>query len=380
MLIGIDGNEANVKNKVGSNTYAFEILRELKKRNSNTEYLIYLKKKQQPDLPLQSKNWHYKILKPERLWTQFRLPLELFFSTIKPHLLFSPGHYGPRFCPMPLVISIMDLAFLRFPEQFRKKDLFTLSSWTKYSVKKAKKILTISEATKKDIIKYYQVEPEKILVTYPGYDRKKFKETKDLLRIKKTLDKFNLKSQYIIYVGTIQPRKNLEKLIEAFAEVINCVNYPLALVIIGKKGWLYESVFQKPEQLKIEEKVLFLDFIKSNELAHLLNSALCFVLPSLYEGFGIPVLEAMACGTPVVLSNGSSLPEVAGDLGIYVDPQKKDDIAKGIIKAIKIRRSGNYQVFKNRLIAKAQKFSWDKCGEKTYNLLQEVAYDVAFQK
>ena len=380
MLIGVDGNEANIKKKVGSNIYAFEILHQLKKRDAKTEYLIYLKKKPKPDLPLQSKNWHYKILKPERLWTQFRLPLELLFSGLKPSLFFSPGHYGPRFCPIPLIISIMDLAFLKFPEQFRKKDLYTLSSWTRHSVKMAKKILTISESTKKDIIRHYQIEPQKISVTYPGYNKKIFREIQDFSTIKKTLNKFGLNTQFIIFVGTLQPRKNIERLIEAFAEVINSQNHNLTLVIVGKKGWFYEPALQKPEELKIKEKVLFLDFISGQELSHLLNSALCFILPSLYEGFGLPVLEAMACGTPVVLSNTSSLPEIASNLGIYVNPQSKEDIAKGLVKAIKIRKGKDYQFFKQKLITQAHKFSWDNCGEKTYNLLQEVAYDVAFQK
>ncbi len=134
------------------------------------------------------------------------------------------------------------------------------------------------------------------------------------------------------------------------------------------------------KKLGLKKRILFLDFIPEKDLAALLNSALCFVLPSLYEGFGIPVLEAMACGTPVVLSNTSSLPEVAQDTGIYINPKSKEDIVKGIIKAIKVRKSKDYPFLKKKLIYEAQKFSWDKCGQKTYNLLQEVAYDIAFQK
>ena len=178
MIIGIDGNEANVKKRVGSNVYAYNILCQLHKIRKSTDYKagkariikfkIYLNSKPLNDLPKQTSWWQYKVLKPKFLWTQWRLPLELYLRESKPDVFFTPGHYAPRFCPVPSVISIMDLAFLEYPKSFRKKDLHQLINWTDYSVRNAAHILTISEYTKKDIVKFYKVSEDKITVTYPG--------------------------------------------------------------------------------------------------------------------------------------------------------------------------------------------------------------------
>ena len=203
MLIGIDGNEANIKNRVGVGEYAFQVLKHLKKFQipptspeaprgktstsprfrgaSKLQFQIYLKENPLPDLPKETEGWKYKVFGPKKFWTQFALPLNLYLSRPRPDVFFTPSHYAPRFCPVPCVISIMDLSFLKFPEMFRKKDLFQLKHWTAYSVKRAVRILTISKATKDDIIRYYKVPEEKIVVTYLGYK----KDTK-ILRYKDT--------------------------------------------------------------------------------------------------------------------------------------------------------------------------------------------------
>jgi glycosyltransferase involved in cell wall biosynthesis len=178
MLIGIDGNEANATRRVGVGQYAFQVLKHLEDQRPKTKdqkFYIYLKEEPLWDLPEETGWWKYKVFGPKKLWTQLALPLSLYLGKPRPDVFFTPSHYAPRFCPCPSVVSIMDLAFFKFPEYFRKRDLTQLKSWTAYSVRKAAKILTISEATKNDIIKYYKATKDKIVVTYPGYDREKFK-------------------------------------------------------------------------------------------------------------------------------------------------------------------------------------------------------------
>lgn len=391
MIIGIDGNEANVKNRVGVGEYSLQLLRQLKEFSIfNFQFQIYLKKAPLPDLPLAGEGWKYKVFGPKKFWTQIALPLNLCLGRPRPDVFFSPTHYAPRFCPVPSVISIMDLSFFKFPEMFKKKDLAQLKSWTAYSVKKAARILTISQASKNDIIKHYKVPEEKIVVTYPGYKKDtrilRYKDInqdtgilgyKDIkMNIEKIKAKYKIKGDYILYVGTLQPRKNLKRLIKAFREVrgqrSEIKGRGLTLVICGKKGWLYDEIFQKVKELNLEKNVVFTGYVPNEDLPALYKGAKCFVLASLYEGFGIPVLEAMSFGCPVVISNVSSLPEIGGRAAIYVDPYDVKDIARGIIEVLEFNDS-NYQTLVKKGLAQAKKFSWEKCAKETLKVLEEAA-------
>jgi len=174
MIIGIDGNEANVERRVGSNQYAFELLKSLKLLKSDHEFVIYLREPPLPEMPKSGTGWSYRVFGPKNFWTQWRLPLDLYLHKPRPDVFFSPGHYAPRFSPVPVVVSIMDLGYLKFPEQFTKKDLYQLTLWTARSIKSASHILAISQRTKNDIIEAYGVPEERITVTYPGYDKNNF--------------------------------------------------------------------------------------------------------------------------------------------------------------------------------------------------------------
>lgn len=363
MIIGIDGNEANIKNRVGSNVYAYEILNGLYSFDGSNKYQIYLKDEPLDDLPEARENWSYKKIFPNKLTTQIGLPLQLYFNKPQPDVFFTPGHYAPRFSPIPTVVSILDVSYLLFPNYFKKSDLAQLTTWSKYSIKNAKKILTISEATKKDIIKHYNVDESKIIVTYPGFT--KFDENENNTDV---LERNNLRENYILFVGTLQPRKNLIRLLEAYNKLNN---KELKLVVVGKKGWLYDEIFQKVKEYTIENKVIFLDFVKREDLGVLYKNAKFLVLPSLYEGFGIPVVEAMSLSLPVVVSNISSLPEIVGEAGILVDPYEIDSIVQGMEKALNLDQNE-----RNRIIEKGKEqskiFSWDLCVKKTLQVLEEV--------
>jgi glycosyltransferase involved in cell wall biosynthesis len=383
MVIGIDGNEANVANKVGIGQYAFELLKQFKEfSNSNfhpkgtsqsmaVQFSIYLKSKPNSDMPTESENWKYTVVGPSKLWTQIGLPFHLFTSRHKPDVFFSPTHYAPRFCPVPSVMSVMDMSFERFPELFAAKDLHQLQNWTRYSAKNAAKILTISEASKSDIIKFYGISKDKIVVTYLGV-RQEWKIENGKLKMDILKDKYKITKPYILFVGTLQPRKNIERLIEAFS-ILKTKNQELTnyeLIIIGKKGWLYEPILTAPEKYHVKEDVKFLDFVPDEDMPGFYKNAICFVLPSLYEGFGLPVLEAMKYDCPVITSNISSLPEAGGDAAVYCDPENVNDIAKQIHLVV------SDAVLRKKMIEKGKeqikKFNWEKTAKQTLDVLQEV--------
>jgi len=367
MIIGIDGNEANVTQRVGSNQYAYEILWALSTLKNPHQWRIYLRDKPLLDLPKPKDNWSYRIFGPKKLWTRWRLPLDLFFHRSRPDIFFTPGHYAPSLSPVPVVISIMDLGYLKFPEQFTKKDLYQLTNWTLRSIRKASHILTISQSTKNDIIKEYSIAENKITVTYPGYDRNKFKVQNSKLKIDKIKRKYKIPGDYILFLGTLKPSKNIEGLLEGFKLLIARYQLPINLVIAGKKGWMYGGIFDKVKSLKLEGEVVFTDFVTEEDLPSLMSGARVFVLPSFWEGFGIPVVEAMASGVPVVVSNVGSLPEVVGKAGIIVDPYKSEDIAKGIKMALERSRE-----LREEGLRRARIFSWDKCAKETLRVLEEV--------
>ena len=375
MIIAIDGYEANFASRVGIGRYAFEILKHIyqieEKRTDRNEYRIYIPSHKLADLPEETPWWKYRVISPRKFWTFIAFPLALSSDTPKAHVVFSPTHYAPRFVSIPKVISIMDLSYLRYPKLFRPKDLFKLTQWTKYSAVSAKAICTISGFSRHDILHEYRVDPSKVVVTYPGVGMElKVKSEKS-----KVSDTYIFPPRYILSVGTLQPRKNYVRLIEAFSllKSNHSTEYKdVELVIVGKKGWLYDEILKSPKKFGVESSVRFLDFVDDHDLPALYKKALCFALPSLYEGFGLPVLEAMAYSCPVVISNVSSLPEIAGNAGVYVEAENVQSIADGIHKTILEIQSAEGKKRIKAGLEQVKKFSWENAAKKTLEILEKV--------
>ena len=366
MKIALIGYEANIKNRVGSNQYAFELIKALYELDRKNQYTIYLPTSPLPDLPPSKSNWQYRIVGPRKFWNLFGLPVALFQQKPRPDVVFNPGHYCPLFCPAPLVVSIMDLGYLHYPEHFTKKIYWKLKFWTALSIRRATHLLTISQSTKNDIMKYYRIGSEKITIGYPGYDKKNFQFPISNFQIGKVKEKYKIGGDYVLFLSTLKPSKNIEGLLEAFKRITSHVSR-IALVIAGKKGWLFEKIFEKVKELGLKDKVIFTGFVEEKEVPALMAGAKVFVMPSFWEGFGIPVVEAMACGTPVVVSNVGSLPEVIGEGGIVVNPYKPESIADGIKKAIK-----DGEKFSEQGLKQVQQFSWLNCAEKVIKVLNDI--------
>jgi glycosyltransferase involved in cell wall biosynthesis len=373
MNIGIDGNEANVKDRVGVNKYAFEMLLGLKKLNESRsnphDLIVYLKNEPQEDLPKESNYFRYKILGGRRVWILSKLTPYLFSNPEKIDVLFSPSHYTPPFLTIPRVCSIMDLGYLEFTGQFEKKVFWQLKYWTAISIFASKQVLTISESSKQDIVRHYTWASKKITVTPLSHDlsEKDFEVSeKDVRRVK---NKYSIVADYVLYVGTLKPSKNIEGLVAAFAKLTS--KNSLQLVMAGKKGWMYTSMFNLVKKLGIEKRVVFTDYVTDDDKMALRKGAKVFVQPSFWEGFGIDTLSCMALGVPVVASNVGSLAEVIGNAGVVIDPYNIDDIARGLSKVLNMsQKEYNNQITAG--INQAKKFSWQNCAELTMETLKNA--------
>ncbi len=368
MRIGINADEANVENPVGIGQFALNVIRWLERIDKKNQYYLYLTTPKNQRLPSVRGGWNYKYIWPQKFSTQLALPFKLLLNRERLDVFYTPTHYAPRFCPMPSVISIMDVSYLIYPEYFAKKDLWQLKNWTEYSVKNAKKIVVISESTKKDVVKFYGNKKNDVVVCYPGYDEK-FRLVSDREKIEKCKIKYGITGDYMIAVGTLQPRKNYERLMRVFAK-LKAKGRSEKLVIVGKYGWLYDSLFAAIKKLNVGHDVIVTGYIPDEDTVSLLNGAKLYVLASLYEGFGIPVLEAQACGVPVALSNVSSLPEVGQDAGLYFNPIDEDDMVAKIYQILtdeqlreKLRQEG---------LENVKKFSWEICATHVLKTIEEA--------
>ena len=355
----------------GTRVYLFNMLKNFGKLDKKNEFSIYHQDEFNANLtPPTFANYLIKKLAFPVRWTQTRFAWQLFCD--KPKVLWMPVHNVPIFRrkKLKVVVTIHDLAFKIFPQYFPKKDLDKLNRLSDLAIKNADHVIAVSAATKNDILKFYpEISSEKVTVVYHGYDMELFSEKISLAQAEKTLKTYNLiPNSYLLYVGAIQPRKNLNVLIEAF-EKIKEKKSELKLVIAGAPAWQYECVLGKIAKSKFKDDIIVTGTIAFDQLPALYQNAQAFIFPSLYEGFGIPVLEAMASGTPVILANNSSLPEVAGDSALYFDTSSPDELAACI------ENVSSDELLRNNMIEKGLKrsenFSWEKCAQETLDIISK---------
>lgn len=270
---------------------------------------------------------------------------------------------------MKTVVTAHDLAFKLFPETFPKKDLRKLNLLADYTFSHADKIIAISKATKNDLLRFYpKIKEENIKVIHHGFDVNFWQEDLNGDEVEKVLNNFNLiENKYLIYVGAIQPRKNLKFLIKAFERVKK--SHPeLKLVLSGGNGWMWQEIYQAAEISKFSQDIILTGGISFDVMRILLRNAKLFVLPSLYEGFGIPVLEAMASGVPAVCANNSSLPEVGGEAVSFFETGSLDDCENEILKILNDENLQREMILKG--LKRVKNFSWEKCARETLKVLR----------
>jgi glycosyltransferase involved in cell wall biosynthesis len=271
------------------------------------------------------------------------------------------------------VLTIYDLTALSHPSTHTERSRWVAMSSIGVSLERADLVISISQNTSKELVQWFQYPEERIRIVYPGVDFKRFHPlgaSDDLEKEKTVLHKYCIPDEFMLCIGTLEPRKNIERLIEACHLLKqNGISIP-PLVLIGGRGWLYNTIFKKVIDLKMQDEVIFAGFIGHEDLPVILRLSYLFVYPSLYEGFGIPPLEAMASAVPVVTSNVSSLPEVVGNTAIMVNPLSVESIANGIRKGVEEAALRDYLIVKG--LERAQDFTWERTARDTLSVYREL--------
>jgi glycosyltransferase involved in cell wall biosynthesis len=330
-------------------------------RNGN-EYTVLVNHNYLDNFVKNKQNFELKLMKSKFISVaeQFELPGVL--NELKPDIFHSPSFVAPLICPCKLVMTIHDMNHLAFPEYYSKVHQYYYKYVVKPSAIKSEKILTDSEFSKDEIIKFFKLSADKIVVTHLGIDHS-FNDTDHQAKHQEVIQKYKLPEHFILYVGNRKPHKNVERLIEAYSRV----NTDGKLAMSGDPDDNLNSLIIK---LNLVDKVCFTGNIADSDLPVVYNLAELFVFPSLYEGFGLPPIEAMACGTPVITSNVSSLPEVVEDAAILVNPYDVSELANAITSVLS--NEDTYQKLIEKGLAQAKKFTWEETANKTLAVYQEV--------
>lgn len=300
-------------------------------------------------------------------WEQLWLPLALVRDGAA--VLHSLGYVQPLLCPARSVLTVHDLSFLLYPGNFNRANRLYLKAFTRLSLARADRVIAVSENTKRDLVRLLGVDPAKVAVVHHGIEGF-FRPIADDEELAAFRRRRGLPERFVLFLGTIEPRKNLETLVEAFA-YLKRMGLPHQLVVAGAKGWQWEPVFAAVERLGLREEIAFPGYVPYAEQPLWYNAADLFVYPSLYEGFGFPPLEAMACGTPVVSSRTSALPEVVGEAGLLVDPANPEEMADAMRRVLADRDLSS--LLAERGLARARGFTWEAAARRTAAVYAEAA-------
>jgi glycosyltransferase involved in cell wall biosynthesis len=365
--IGVDASRATVARRTGTEFYSRHLIRALLALDAPHRWRLYFNQPPQSsdfwtrDQKSDAPRVELRTISFPRLWTHARLGLEV--AARPPDVLFVPSHVLPLWTRPPAVVTVHDLGYLFFPQAHPPRQRWYLDWSTRHSARTARVVIADSEATRRDLVARYGVPSSKVVVAYPGPDPELAAVT-DLDAIAAVKHRYDIEGDYLLHIGTLQPRKNLSRLVQALASLA----VPIKLVLAGKRGWLYDDLFRQVRRLGLEGRVLFPGYVDDADKAALLSGSLACVFPSLYEGFGFPALEAQACDTPLVCANTSSLPEVAGDAALFVDPTDVDDLVQAMTRLLADAALRADLIARGR--RNRERFSWRTCAETVLAALQ----------
>lgn len=373
MLIGIDASRAAVPQRTGTENYSLYLIRALLGEGREHRFRLYFNHPPAEALFERSERVEWRVMPLSRLWTHLRLAWEVIVHP--PDVLYVPAHVIPLLHPRCCVATVHDLGYLHYPQAHTRRARWYLDWSTRWNARVAQRVIVDSEATRRDLEAHYGVERAKLVLAYPA-GAEGFAPVKDAAALDAARNKYATGQHYFLYVGTLHPRKNLTTLLHAFDTLIRekRIGEEVKLVLAGKPGWLYDEILALARADRLRERVVLLGYVAPQDLPALLSGALAFVLPSWYEGFGLPILEAMACETPVICSNVSSLPEVAGDAALLVDPRDVHGWADAM------QRFAQDEVLRQTLIERgrerARHFTWQRCAQQVLQALEDAAAEV----
>jgi glycosyltransferase involved in cell wall biosynthesis len=367
MILGIDASRAVTHRRTGTEAYAYFLIQALitLTAEKNHQLRLYFNQPPPPGLfPPASHVQHINIPFP-RLWTHLRLAREL--HQRPPDIFFTPAHVIPLNYFGRSAATIHDLGYHYFPEAHPRRQLAYLNWSTRHNGRRATLVIADSQATKDDLTRHYNLAPAKIHVVYPACDPALHPVT-DNRKLAAVRQKYNITAPYLLYIGTLQPRKNLLRLVQAYAAL---PDHSHQLVLAGRTGWLSEPILQAVEALEpaVCRQVVLPGYINDQDKAALISGAAALLYPSLYEGFGFPILEANACGTAVICSNTSSLPEVAGEAALFVDPENTADLTAAV--GLLLSNPALQQDLITKGFQNVKPFTWEKTAAHLLTLFEQ---------
>jgi glycosyltransferase involved in cell wall biosynthesis len=352
----------------GINSYIYHLLRHLGRIDSDYSYSVFLSERRFADERLKLRYTRWPTHRPlvRILWEQLVQPMALRQAGID--LLHAMAFTGPLATPCPFVVTVYDLSFLHYPDAFRSWNRWYLRCFTGLSARRARRVIAISENTKRDVVKMLGVPSDSVDVVYCGAGE--IFHPLPPAEVTRFRRERALPDRFILFLGTLEPRKNVQMLIRAYAQWQKAEPAIPKLVVAGGKGWYYGQIFAEVERLELTGEVIFPGYVAQEELPLWYNAASLFVYPSRFEGFGLPVLEAMACGTPVVTTSAASLPEVAGGAALLVSPDDEKQLIEAMRRALCDQALREEMTTKGR--AHATTFTWDRTARQTADVYKRA--------
>jgi len=381
MHIGIDAHAIGAQ-QGGNETYIRGLIRALAAADGRNRYTIFLAQAHaaaewREGFARQFPNFEIRLLPaPTPI---VRVPLALALDLRRTQAakvdVLHVQYTAPPFCPVPVVATIHDLAFEHLPETFTRRGSMQLKLTVRRTARRAARIATVSEYSRQDLLRTYNLAPEKVVVTYNGIESQFTPQVSSANEAEDIRLRFGIGRDFLLAVGSLQPRKNLVRLIRAYAKLRGeNTSWAPQLVIVGRKLWLAAEIFAEVRRQRWAEDVILTGYVADEDLPKLYRAATAFVYPSLFEGFGLPPVEAMACGTPVITSNTSSLPEVVGDAAVLIDPCDEQALAGALVQI-----TGDAALrahLRGQGIERAKTFTWRAAAETTLQLYREAAESV----
>lgn len=362
--IGIDASRANVTDRTGTEWYAYNLIQELKSTIPDTyRVVLYSKEPLRDGLEDLPDNWESRVLTwPWRFWTQIRLSWEMLRRP--PDILFVPAHTLPIILPKRASVTLHDVAFMPFKEAYSLPSRLYHTWATRFAIRRANPILTVSQFSKEEIIRWFGADEGMIAVTPLGFDAERYGPVADDV-LADTLHRYRISRPYFLFVGRLETKKNIGGLLEAFRKFRDMwPDERVSLVLVGKHGHGYEDEVKGG----LPEGVVEPGYVCQDDMRALYAGAEALVFVSKYEGFGLPAIESMACGTPVIASDSTSLPEVCGDAAVMVDPDKPEEIARSMHRVVVDDEVRGYLVEKGK--DRAGRYTWRSTAERTWEALR----------
>lgn len=371
MRIGFDAHSIGT-GLGGNETYASNLIEALAELDSRNEYILYVTK--QEAVERFANRWsHVQVVRTLPHTPIIRIPLTLTAELRRrPVDILHVQYTAPPWAPCKTVVMIHDLSFEHLPETFKRRSWMQMRLTVRRTARAAAHVVTDSEYSREDILRTYRLPVDRVTTT-PLAASHRFKTVEDKRELKRTLDKYGIAGDYILAVGSIQPRKNIPRLIRAYARLLSQRNdqTPVPkLVIAGKRAWLFEETINAAAASPVRDNIIFTGYVPESDLPALYTAAMCFVYPSFFEGFGIPLLEAMRCGTPTISSDRTCFPEVVGDASLMIDPFDENSIADAlrlIISDVKLREQ-----LRSRGFAQSSQFDWRHTARLTLDVYDKV--------